>query len=98
LDASGHPVVLTGGSGDISMWWGDEVYRTAPPPVTPVDGTGAGDVFAAMCAYGLASQWEPERILRMAASAGALLTGRGRAAGVPTLTEISNVAATLEVG
>jgi ribokinase len=96
--AAGHPVVLTGGSADISMWWGDEVYRAAPPPVSPVDGTGAGDVFAAMCALGLASEWEPERILRMAATAGALLAGRGRAAGVPALAEISAVAMTLEVG
>ena len=96
--ASGHPVVLTGGSGDISMWWGDEVYRTAPPPVTPVDGTGAGDVFAAMCAYGLASEWKAERILTMAAAAGALLAGRGRTGGVPALAEITEVAANLEVG
>ena len=95
--AAGHPVVLTGGSADISMWWGDEVYRTAPPTVSPVDGTGAGDVFAAMCAYGLASEWDPERILRMAATAGALLAGRGRAAGVPALADIIRVAANLEV-
>jgi ribokinase len=98
MAAGGHPVVLTGGSGDISMWWGKQVYRTAPPPVVPVDGTGAGDVFAAMCAYGLASEWGPERILRMAATAGALLAGRGRSGGIPTLAEITGVATTLEGG
>jgi ribokinase len=96
LAVEGHPVVLTGGSGDITMWWGDRVLRTAPPPVIPVDGTGAGDVFAAMCAYGLAAEWDPDHILRMAATAGALLTGQGRSVGVPTLADITAVAATLE--
>lgn len=89
MAAAGHPVVLTGGSGDIEMWWGDRTYRTAPPAVTPIDGTGAGDVFAAMCAYGLASEWDPAHMLDMAAAAGALLAGRGRANGIPTLAEIA---------
>jgi ribokinase len=97
LSAAGHPVVLTGGSGDVGMWWGDRTYRTAPPLITPVDGTGAGDVFAAMGAFGLASEWGPEQILRMATAAGALLAGRGRPAGIPTLAEIAAVAADLVV-
>ena len=97
LSGTGHPVFLTGGSGDVAMWWKDRTYRTAPPPITPVDGTGAGDVLAAMCAYGLASDWAPEQVLRMAISAGALLAGCGRAAGVPTLEEIATSAANLEV-
>ena len=92
LAAAGHPVVLTGGPGDIEMWWGDRTYQTAPPTVRPVDGTGAGDVFAAMCAYGLASEWDPDHMLDMAAAAGALLAGRGRANGVPTLAEITALA------
>ena len=97
LSVGGHPVVLTGGPGEVSMWWDDRIYRTSPPPVSPVDGTGAGDVFAAMCAYGLASEWSPEQMLRMAVAAGALLAGRGRAAGVPSLAEITTSAASLEV-
>lgn len=97
LNADGHAVVLTGGAGDSALWWGDRVYRTTPPPITPVDGTGAGDVFAAMCAFGLAADWSPERILTMATAAGALLAGRGRAAGMPTLEAISESAGALEV-
>ena len=97
LAAEGHPVILTGGSGDVTMWWGDRTYRTVPPQVTPVDGTGSGDVFAAMCAYGLAAAWPPEEVLRMATAAGALLAGRGRAAGVPTMVEITASAIALEV-
>ena len=55
--------------------------------VSPVDGTGAGDVFAAMCAYGLAPEWDPDHMLDMAAAAGAL-PGRARTRnGVPTLAE-----------
>jgi ribokinase len=97
FNANGHAVVLTGGSSDIALWRGDRVCRTAPPPIIPTDATGAGDVFAAMCAYGLAAEWEPDQLLRMAAAAGALLAGRGRAAGVPTLAEITEVAGGLEV-
>ncbi len=97
LNARGHPVVLTGGSGEVVMWWGDRTYRTTPPPIEPVDGTGAGDVFAAMCTYGLGSNWHPGRVLQMATAAGALLAGRGRAAGVPSLEEIIAVAAGIEV-
>jgi len=97
LSIGGHPVALTGGSAEIAMWWGDRTYRTAPPPITPVDGAGAGDVFAAMGGLGLADSWDPERLLRMATAAGALLAGRGRAAGVPSLEEIAGVAAGLEV-
>lgn len=97
MAAEGHPVVLTGGSGAVSMWWGDHTYRAIPPPVGPVDGTGAGDVFAAMCAYGLALEWEPAHLLAMASAAGALLAGRGRAVGVPALAEITSSAAGMEV-
>jgi len=97
LNSAGHPVILTGGSGDIAMWWGNRALRITPPPISPVDGTGAGDVFAAMCAYGLASGWEPDQVLPMAAASGALLAGRGRAAGNATLAEITELAATLEV-
>ena len=97
LSGGGRVVVLTGGSGDVEMWWGNRTYRTSPPPISPIDGTGAGDVFAAMCAYGLAREWDPERMLRMATAAGALLAGRGRAAGVPPLEEISQAADGLAV-
>ena len=71
LNARGHAVALTGGSHDISLWWGDRVFRTTPPTIMPVDGPGAGDVFAAMCAYGLAFGWDPEKLLAMATAAGA---------------------------
>ena len=97
LNAAGHPVILTDGPGEVAMWWGDMTGRITPPPIAPVDGTGAGDVFAAMGAYGLASEWEPERVLRMATAAGALLAGSGRSAGVPTLAEITESAESLEV-
>lgn len=88
LAAAGHAVVLTGGSGDVRLWWGGSTWSATPPPIHAVDGTGAGDVFAAMCAYGLASGWEPPQILRTAVAAGAVLAGRGRAAGNPRLEEI----------
>ncbi len=98
LAAGGRAVVLTGGSGDVQLWSGDRAWSAVPPPVVPVDGTGAGDVFAAMCAYGLAAGWKTGHLLRMATAAGAVLTGRGRTAGMPTLDEITAAAAAVTVG
>jgi len=97
VSEDGHPVVLTGGAGEVVMWWGDGTHRVAPPDIAAVDGTGAGDVFAAMAAYGLGAGWDPARLLAMAVAAGGLLAGRGRAGGIPLLREIEEAAARLDV-
>jgi sugar/nucleoside kinase (ribokinase family) len=48
--------------------------RIAAPRVQPVDGTGAGDAFAAGLIYGTLAGWGLERSARFACAAGALAT------------------------
>jgi sugar/nucleoside kinase (ribokinase family) len=56
--------------------------------VTAVDGTGAGDAFAAGLLYGLLQGWPVERAARLANAAGALATTAvGASEGVGTLRE-----------
>ena len=74
----------------------DGIRRIPTLAVEARDETGAGDVFAAMCAYGLAMKWEPPHLLAMATAAGTLLTGQGRAVGVPALAEINSSATGIE--
>lgn len=50
------------------------VGRLAPPDVAAVDGTGAGDAFAAGLLYGRLAGWPLERAARLANAAGALAT------------------------
>ena len=67
---------------------GEEVARASPPPVQPVDTTGAGDSFDAGCIYGYLAGWPLERTLRLACACGALTTRLpGGTNGQPTLQE-----------
>ena len=65
--------------------------RVAVPPV-PVDvvcGLGAGDAFGGALAYGLLEGWAPERAVRLANAAGAIVASRLACAdAMPTLEEL----------
>ena len=52
----------------------EEIARSRPPAVTPVDTTGAGDTFAAALTIALLEGASPRRALDFACSAGALAT------------------------
>jgi sugar/nucleoside kinase (ribokinase family) len=59
-----------------------------PVPVTPLDGTGAGDAFVAGFLYGMLAGWPLERAARLANAAGALATTAvGAVEGLRTLDE-----------
>ena len=68
---------------------GDGFEGAIPAPhVRAVDGTGAGDAFAAGLLYGTLAGWELERAARLACAAGALATTAvGAFEGVGTLDE-----------
>jgi sugar/nucleoside kinase (ribokinase family) len=71
---------------------GETFIAVPAPQVTPVDTTGAGDVFRAGIIYGALQHWPVERMLRFAnAAAAASCTRPGAIAGVPTLAEVSSL-------
>ena len=69
-----------------------------PPPVQPLDTTGAGDAFRAGLVYGLLQGWDLAASLALAAAAGALkVTCLGGASQVPPLEQVQQLAAGLKV-
>jgi sugar/nucleoside kinase (ribokinase family) len=79
-----HVVVKLGADGCYVAGSG----RVDPVRVDAVDGTGAGDAFAAGLLYGLLAGWPIERAARLANAAGALATTAvGASEGVGTLAE-----------
>ncbi|MHB1905411.1 MAG: PfkB family carbohydrate kinase [Acidimicrobiales bacterium] len=84
-----HVVVTHGAEGASRVERGTEVARAAPPRVTPVDTVGAGDVFCAAYALGLAEGWDLDETLRFAVAAGALATlAPGAQGSLPTRGEV----------
>jgi ribokinase len=93
LDALGERrglVCLTLGSeGAVLFEDGDEVARAAPPAVEAVDGTAAGDAFAACLVVSLLEGRSREESLRRACAAGALAASRfGAQTSLPTAEEV----------
>jgi ribokinase len=72
LAAGGVGVALTSGARPVAVWAGTDRFDVAPPEVHVVDTTGAGDVFAAACARGLAGGQTLRRVVTWAAAAAAL--------------------------
>ncbi len=84
-----HVVVTHGAEGASRLERGAEVARAEPPRVTPVDTVGAGDVFCAAYALGLAEGRDLDEALRFAVAAGALATlAPGAQGSLPTREEV----------
>jgi len=80
LLASGGLVAVTlGAKGAVLYRDGQEIARAAPPAVTVVDATGAGDTFTAALTVALLEDRDPEAALRFACAAGALATTKAGA-------------------
>jgi ribokinase len=96
LPARGGLVAVTdGAAGARLLENGDEVARATPPSVHVVDGTAAGDAFAACLVVSLLEGREREEALRRACAAGALAASRpGAQPSLPTAAEIDAVLAT----
>lgn len=76
IDAARTVAVTAGEAGAVLLRGGREVARAQPPQVVPVDGTGAGDAFAAALAIGLVEGRDDVDALRRACAAGALAASR----------------------
>ncbi|HEY5878851.1 MAG TPA: ribokinase, partial [Nakamurella sp.] len=90
LPGRGHLVTTLGAAGARYRGPGGAVATAAPPPVEPVDTTGAGDAFAGALAVAWCRGDDPAAALRWACAAGALATtvpGAGVAA--PFAAEIT---------
>lgn len=84
-----HVVVTRGAEGAARYERGVETGRATPPAVAPVDTVGAGDVFCAAYALGLAEGRDLDATLRFAVYAGALATlAAGAQGALPTRKEV----------
>jgi ribokinase len=86
----GRLVAVTyGAEGAALLEGGEEVARAVPPPVEAVDGTAAGDAFAACLVVSLLEGRPREEALRRACAAGALAASRlGAQPSLPTAAEV----------
>ena len=81
--------VTLGADGAVLREHGKEIARAEPPPVRVVDGTAAGDAFAACLVVSLVEGRSREESLARACAAGALAASRpGAQPSLPTAAEI----------
>ncbi len=92
LDAAQAVAVTYGARGAALLRNGTEVATAAPPPVSAVDGTAAGDAFVGAAVAGLLGGLSDVDLLTRACAAGALATTRsGAQPSLPTAAEIDAV-------
>lgn len=85
----GLVAVTLGGAGARLFKGGVEIATAAPPPVTVVDTTGAGDCFVAALTVALLEGQSPTEALTFACAAGALaVTRAGAQPSLPTRAEV----------
>lgn len=81
-----------GEEGAVLLEDGEEVARAAPPRVTAVDGTAAGDAFTACLVVSLLEGRDREEGLRRACAAGAIAASRpGAQPSLPTAAEVDEI-------
>jgi ribokinase len=91
----GKLVAVTYGSEGAALFEnGREIARARPPRVTAVDGTAAGDAFAACLVVSLLDGYSREDALRRACAAGAIAASRfGAQPSLPTAHEVAAILA-----
>ena len=88
----GRVVVTEGAKGAVMYQRGQELARAAPPRVTAVDATGAGDAFVGAICVALLEGMEAGEALRFACAAGALAATRpGAQPSLPTRSELEAI-------
>lgn len=88
-------VVKMGAEGVLAVGADGTSSVVPPTPVDVVCGSGAGDAFGGMLVHGLLEGWEPERIMRAANAAGAIVVSRLRCSDdMPTLAEVDEMLTT----
>jgi ribokinase len=94
LVSRGRLVAVTAGAdGAVLLEDGREIARATPPRVTAVDGTAAGDAFAACLVVSLLEGRPRQQALERACAAGALAASRlGAQPSLPTAAELDALA------
>lgn len=88
----GLTALTLGAEGAVLLEEGEERARAAPPRVTAVDGTGAGDAFTACLLVSLLERRPRDEALTRACAAGALAASRpGAQPSLPTAAEIDGI-------
>jgi ribokinase len=88
----GRVVTTLGAKGAVMHQRGAEIARAAPPKVTAVDATGAGDAFVGAICVALLEGMGAEAALRFACAAGALAATRpGAQPSLPTRAEVEAI-------
>jgi ribokinase len=95
VNSRGKLVALTlGEEGAVLLENGREIARAAPPRVTAVDGTAAGDAFTACLVVSHLEGRDWEEALRRACAAGAIAVTRpGAQPSLPTAAEVDEILA-----
>ena len=92
--ARGHVAITYGARGAALFRAGEKRAEVAPPPITPLDTTGAGDSFVAALTVALLEKQPPEAALRFACAAGAVTATRaGAQTSLPTRAEVEAILA-----
>ncbi len=83
-------MVVTDSSSGCSIYWNGDIRRFAPPVVTEIDATGAGDIFATCFLYRYKTTQDPWESARFATILAAQSVTRPGLAGIPTPYEINS--------
>jgi sugar/nucleoside kinase (ribokinase family) len=75
----------------VEAWIGGRHLVVMPPAIDVRDATGAGDVFAAACARGLALGLDADAMLRWAVAAGSAAAAAGFKSRPPPVTEVEEL-------
>jgi sugar/nucleoside kinase (ribokinase family) len=94
-EAGADTVVITMGAEGLCIRTAADTQHVAAPSIDVVDGSGAGDAFAAALIVGLLEGWELARSLIFASEVGALAcTALGCSAGIPDREKVMQQMAT----
>jgi sugar/nucleoside kinase (ribokinase family) len=88
-EINGNPGVITLGENGLIAGTADSWFHLPAFETSPIDTTGAGDIFHGALAYSVLREMDQQEGLRLASAAAALsVRHRGSSASIPTLEEV----------
>ncbi len=91
LAASSRVLAVTEAHYGSRVFWNGDVRRFRAPHVVEVDGTGAGDVFAAAFFIRMQTTRDPWEAARFATALSAISVTRPGLEGIPTMDEVREI-------